>query len=307
MAVVMNTPRNTSAVIAAAALVAVGTLSACSSSRAGGSSSKSSSFSSASGSYEMNPSFACSIGKGSRVLSEMQDEPRPLARPVVIAAGAREPGFAVAQTGGIFRYATTNPDDVIVVPFMAENDFESARAALIEAVVARFPNVSRGETIEVDVVGIGIGGLVARDAAIGRPGQPRLNIGTLYTISTPHKGTRVTGLPAGDARTADLRPGSAYLRNLDRNYSASDYEIIGYARLREDSMEATSAVPPNGNLWWLPAPPLEFSHVASHRDPRILADICRRIRVVSDEPAFTTVPPAPIPGGSVMATVPTSD
>jgi hypothetical protein len=299
----MNTLRNRSAVVVAAALVVVGGLSACSGYRSGVSSSSSSvDASSRSSGDRINPSFSASISKASTALEEVQNEPRPYARPVVIVAGAEEPGFAVAQTGGIFRYATTDPEQVVVVPFFSERSFEEARERLVEVVSQKFPSGARGETAEVDVVGIGIGGLVARDAAIDRPGQTRLNMHALYTISTPHRGASVPGPWA-----SDVRPGSAFLRNLDRNYDPADYEMYGYVRLEDTSMDPMSAAPPNGNLWWLPSPPLEYSHVSSHRDPRILADIARRMRMVPEEPAFGTLPPASFPNGQVIATVPTTD
>ncbi len=300
----MSTLTNRSVVLAAAALAAAAALSACSGYRSSVTSSSEPASSARAKAEGINPSFSCSIAEASRALEDVQNEPRPFERPVVIVAGASEPGFAVARTGGVFRYMTTDAEQVAVVPFFAERSFDEARERLVATVVERFGMGARGETVEVDVVGIGVGGLVARDAAIARPGEPRLNMHALYTISTPHRGGGVAG---GGAWASDVRPGSAFLRSLDRQYDPSDYEMFGYARLEDRSVDALSAAPPNGNLWWLPAPPLEFSHVSSHRDPRILADIARRMRMVPDEPAFGSLPAAPLPDGTVIATVPTMD
>lgn len=74
----------------------------------------------------------------------------------------------------------------------------------------------RGLGHPVDLVGYSLGGLVAR-YALQRLGVP---VRRFVTIATPHRGTWLAhGLrnPAGE----EMRPGSAFLRDLDRDWAAT--------------------------------------------------------------------------------------
>ena len=71
------------------------------------------------------------------------------------------------------------------------------------------------------------------------------------------------------------------------------YEMHCYVRLDDSVIGAASAAPQGRAAWWVANMPLELSHLGAAEDPRILADIARRLR---GETPFTRVPPAPLPG-----------
>ena len=106
----------------------------------------------------------------------------------------------------------------------------------------------------------------------------------------------MAGLPAlpfiGGVQ-ADLRRGSQFLRTLSANEDPSSYELYSYVRLGDALVGTANASPPGRQAWWVPTPPLEDAHLTAFRDPRIVADIARRLR--GEEP-FATDPPQPLPG-----------
>jgi hypothetical protein len=63
-------------------------------------------------------------------------------------------------------------------------------------------------------------------------------------------------------------------------------------RLGDGIVGARYAAPPNTAPRWVPTPPLGDSHNGASKDPRILADILRRLR---GESPITTTPQAPLP------------
>jgi hypothetical protein len=119
-----------------------------------------------------------------------------------------------------------------------------------------------------------MGGLVVRHAARHRDdGGKQLNVRRLFTISTPHRGARMAGLPTLDHRAVAMRHGSEFLAGLDEALSRAPYELYTYARLGE---------------------PFGLAHIGAPHDPRIMADILRRLR--GQEP-LATRPAAAIGAG----------
>ena len=98
--------------------------------------------------------------------------------------------------------------------------------------------------IEVDVVAISMGGLIARYAAMPLPDDSRqLRIRRLFTISTPHRGAKLAALPTFDQRQIDMRPGSAFLASLDDALADADYDLLPYVRGEADGV-------PHDTLFW---------------------------------------------------------
>ncbi len=62
-------------------------------------------------------------------------------------------------------------------------------------------------------------------------------------------------------------------------------------------MKAYNAAPDGQTPWWLPARAWSRSHTDAYRDPRIIADIARRLR---GEEAYATEPVEPLPGVVVV-------
>ena len=181
-----------------------------------------------------NPSFPLTEQQARADLLAMSlEKHRPtLARPVVIVGGYGDPGFAVAAVRDAL--AKVIDDDRILTPPVRADDFDEARRQLVAAVNERFPSPEPGVTVEVDVVGNSMGGLVAMYAADpGRP-LPHLRIRRLMTISTPFRGANMArDFPIGPMAKA-MQPGSAFLANLYRPDAAPAYKLTPYCRLGDE-------------------------------------------------------------------------
>ncbi len=240
-----------------------------------------------------NPSFAVTTTEAKAVIREMQRDPRALDRPVIIAGGLFDAGFDVSRIAGTLRRMTTGDDMITTATFMSltTGSFDGCRDHLIRKGEDAFGTTGTQETIEVDVIGFSMGGLVARHASRPRTdGGKRLAIRRLFTISTPHRGARMAGGPTFDSRTIDMRPGSRFLTELDKALPVAEYDMYSYARLGDWIVGVQNTAPPGRTAWWVPTPPLSLAHLGAASDPRILADIARRLR---GESPLTTEPPAP--------------
>ncbi len=241
-----------------------------------------------------NPSFPVTTAEAKAAIREMKRDPRPLDRPIIIAAGLFDAGFDVSRIAGTLRRMTTDDDMITTATFMSltTGSFDGCRDFLIRKVEDTFGTTDTGETIEVDVIGFSMGGLVARHASRPRTdGGKRLAIRRLFTISTPHRGARMAGGPTFDSRTLDMRIGSRFLAELDEALSLADYDLYTYARLGDWIVGVENTAPPGLTAWWVPTPPLSLAHIGAAGDPRILADIARRLR---GESPLTTEPPMPL-------------
>jgi len=240
-----------------------------------------------------NPSFPLTTAEAKAALRQMREDPRPLERPVVVAAGLLDPGFDVQRIAGSLRRVSTGDDMVTSVTFMSltTDSFDGCRDYLIERVEQAFGTTRTRDTIEVDVIGFSMGGLVARHASRPRSdGGKRLAIRRLFTISTPHCGARLAELPTLDQRTIDMRADSDFLAALNEALADADYELFCYTRLGDWIVGVENAAPPGQTAWWVPSPPMSFAHLGAATDARILADIARRLR---GEAPLTTEPPTP--------------
>ena len=242
---------------------------------------------------QMNPSFPVTTAQAKAAMRQMREDPQPFERPVVVAAGLLDPGFDVQRIADSLRRITTGENMVTSVTFMSltTGSFDGCRDYLIERVEETFGTTDSPETIEVDVIGFSMGGLVARHASRRRSdGGKRLAIRRLFTISTPHGGARVAEFPTLDQRTIDMRADSDFLAALNEAFADADYELFCYTRLGDWIVGVENAAPPGQTAWWVPSPPMSFAHLGAATDARILADIARRLR---GEAPLTTEPPTP--------------
>lgn len=247
----------------------------------------------------LNPSLPLPFAEAKAALRVMGTEPRPLERPVVVTGGIHDPGFAAAGIASQIRRVSTDRDQVISVGFFGANTFDACRDRLIKAVDKAFGSAGPQETVEVDVVGFSMGGLVARHAARPRnDGGRRLRIRRLFTISCPHRGARLAALPTIDERAIDMRHGSDFLAELDADLAGAGYVLYCYARLGDMIVGAENAAPPGCHPWWVANAPFSFAHLSAGDDPRFLADIARHLR---GEPPFSTERPANLPGEAATA------
>lgn len=229
----------------------------------------------------LNPDFAVTSGEARAALIAMEDAPRRLERPLVIIGGYLDPNVSNSHLVRRIR-EMTGDDRIISVVIGFCGTFDECREKVIEAVDAAFPNSDPERTTEVDVIGASLGGLVARYAAapsLDERKPRRLNVARLFSISSPHRGARIAVLALNDFQ-ADMRPGSAFLQYLDGQDESAGYEVYPYVCLGDWIVGEEHAAPPGITPIWLTGSPWHFmdGHRGSWHDPRIIADIGRRLR-----------------------------
>ena len=219
----------------------------------------------------VNPSLPISPPDARAALRDMRADPKPLTRPLLVLGGFADPLGADFVAGRLRPLVT---GEIVPVSFAFADDFEEARDILAHAAAGR----------EVDVVAVSMGGLVARYAA------PHVRIARLFTIATPHAGAHLADLPSPDPFMQDMQRDSEFMTRL--NTMTATYELLPYAALGDLTVGTENAAPPGDVPWWTAQSPVAEGHVAAALDPRILADIARRLR---GEPAYATTPRAPLP------------
>ena len=217
-----------------------------------------------------------------------------LPRPVIVIGGIYDPNRSATGPARYVRKQTGEERILAVHPGFAWS-FDGAADTVIEAVERYFPSDDPDETVEVDVIGVSMGGLVARHAAA--PGQngarKRLNIRRLYTVAAPHTGAVMADMFGFMSTPQQMRSGGPFMRSLAQREQATtedDYEIVAYSRGRDQVIGAGIDLPPHLHgteihfdpRWYAPG------HMGVHRDKRILADIVARLRDLSPPEAQQT-------------------
>ena len=244
-----------------------------------------------------NPSFNLAATDARKALREMRESPRPLQRPVVVLDGLGPPVASWLLVDQVRRATGGHRRDVVGVTFAFSGSFADCRRRLIDVVERHFPGDDPHFTREVDVVAVSMGGVVARYAAAPEPAArgKRLKIARLFTIGSPHAGAELAALPPVLGRLQlDLRERSPFLRALSRRETSARYELYPYVRLGDCIVGDANAAPAGVTPLWLPNLPLEDAHLSAWADPRIVADIARRLR---GETPFATLPSRPLPRG----------
>jgi pimeloyl-ACP methyl ester carboxylesterase len=241
----------------------------------------------------VNPSFNISREAAGDALDDMAHSPRSADRPIVVIGGYGDLGVGAAIAAGNVR-RWFEPDAVVipVSPGWAKS-FDTARDQVIAAVHERLGTPAGSDTPEVDVVGLSMGGVVARYAASDLPDRPRLNARRIFTIASPHQGSkRAEWAWAVETKISDLRPESAFLTALAGQDASARYDLYCYTRLDDSVVGEALAAPPGRVAWWVSNPPGGAPHIGALVDDRILADIARRLR---GETPLASLPPAPLP------------
>jgi pimeloyl-ACP methyl ester carboxylesterase len=254
----------------------------------------------------INPSFPLTVSEAEAALRAMRDDPKPFDRPVLIIGGWANTRLMTARLAGAVRSVGIDDIEVEHVSLMSSATFEHCRERVIEAVDRAFTDADAehadadaGATIEVDVIGFSMGGLVARYAAAPRTdGGRQLRIHRLFTIATPHRGADMAALAPYERRAADMCCGSALLNLLNLYTPQPDFEIISYVRLGDMIVGEQNCALHGCYAWWVPNRAFEGAHHDAFRDPRIIADIARRLR---GETPFTRSPPSPLPAQNAPA------
>jgi hypothetical protein len=269
-----------------------------------------------------NPSFVITRDDARQAIERMRGDPRPLPRPLVIVGGFLDPNLGTSNLRRRFGRITSRDTKIIAVSLAFCQSFEECRRTIVDAVDRACPPEDAGSewTVEVDVVGMSLGGLAARHAAseVGGaeerepsdaepttsatgPAPPpppprRLRIARLFTISSPHAGATLADRVALNQFHRDMRTGSEFITALARDEADGSgkggYEVYPYVLLNDKIVGEANAATAGSNPWWLSNPPLISSHFAAMVDERIFADIALRLR---GEQPFSTLPRAPLP------------
>ena len=241
-----------------------------------------------------NPSFPLTPEQAQVALEEMREHPRRLARPLLIVSNYMDSGRHAEGLRRVFHDCTGDSRIVTVVIGMPRSLAET-RPQIINAVERAYPCSDPAWTAEVDVVGASLGGLAARYAAspLGMPGR-RLRVARMFTIASPHGGAVIAKNYIGRSQQlwCDVRPDSELLAQLAATDGHARYELYPYARLHDTMVGERNAAPPGQIPIWVPSLPWKEGHDDAWEDPRLLADIARRLR---GEAPFSGPDRAPLP------------
>src|SRR5262245_47548826 len=203
----------------------------------------------------VNPSFAVTSDAAAADLHRIELDRRPLDRPILILGGYADPGIGGLAVGSAVR-KRVGEGRIITVSFAFCSTFDQCRRKVIEAVDRELPSDDPNQTVEVDVIGLSMGGLVGRYAAAPIPGQKALNVRRMFTVSSPHLGaTRAIVLPRITQMQEDMRPQSAFLTRLEATETGINYALFPYTRLEDDVVGAKYAAPRGRTAWWVPNEP----------------------------------------------------
>ena len=242
-----------------------------------------------------------SVGCTTNVRPPAVIENTSLPRPVVVIGGIGDPFYTATQVGRLVKREAGEDRVLGVSPGLAWS-FDDAARTVIEAVERHFPDDDPAMTTEVDVIGISMGGLTARHAALPGNGTGQtLNVRRMYTICAPHTGAQGADFFGFFGTALAMRTGSPFLTRLrGRERGAGvDYELVAYARSRDLTIGAGSALPDHldGQFVWLRTPWYLTGHSFCTHDRRIIEDILHRLaREDAAEPLAAPVA-APVAAG----------
>ncbi|MGD1916275.1 MAG: esterase/lipase family protein [Phycisphaerales bacterium] len=249
-----------------------------------------------------NPSYPATNAEVKTAIETMKATPVGVDRPVVVLSGWRAPQMSSNQLAKRVRELTgADEDRVLALSYMWGNDIPDIADGVAQDVAEAFGSeiddaTGMRWTTEVDVVAGSMGGLVARTAfadpgEVGRELGVRLNINTLYTLGTPHRGAKLANWIRLDDASAQMKPGSDFLANLDDATLGEEHDltIVPYATLRDTWVGASNSAPTGQDPIWVPGR-IVLSHHLITLDKRIQADLGRRLR--GEEPLGThSAPP----------------
>ncbi|MEO0629987.1 MAG: hypothetical protein AAFY46_04575 [Planctomycetota bacterium] len=245
-----------------------------------------------------NPAFPVTMAEAKEDIDRMQANPVTLERPVVVLAGYRAwPMLAQGVRYKLMGMTSGESSDFLPISYTFQGDIEKIAGIVTRRIDERWPSGPSEETIEVDIVGISMGGLVARVASLPMGELPggdetrnkRLKIGTLYTMGTPHLGAILANRIRPDKAARSMQPGSEFMQYVNARVGEHDFEIVPYAHLNDTWVGATNTAPPGQQPIWTGGTKI-MSHFSITTDDRIMADLARRLRGEAPT-ASPSVPP----------------
>lgn len=259
-----------------------------------------------------NPSFPLTSNRAETELKAMSSSPRPLRRPVVVVCGFLDAGVTSPGIAKWLTQTTREPGRILVITLFWCRTFEECREKIVTDVQKAFPSDDVCRTAEVDVIGLSMGGLAARYAALPAGLEPEplpttlpatapvttptpacryLNIHQLFTLASPHRGAVIATFPAINRMQVDMRKDSAFLNQLNA-LGSPPYPVIPYTRVPDGHVGSANTSLPGQTPIWMPNAALEDGHTGIPGDLRIIADIARRLR---GEKPYATEPRSALP------------
>ncbi len=232
--------------------------------------------------------LVCTQEEAARIRRRMRRTPAPLDRPVVVISGYSDPGLYARVVSRELRRLTSHD----------ASDFHVARFALhgaIEPMADRVVDTLRtivGDTGgSFDLVGLSMGGLVARRVAAVVNASEGVRVGRVFTLGTPHRGSTLAERIAPTEAARQMRPGSNFLRALDAALGPSGIELVAY-QMDSDTVIGEGHGVPSGHAGVRLPRRAGEPHLHIMGDPIAILDIARRIR---GEPPILRGGPVPGP------------
>ena len=164
-------------------------------------------------------------------------------------------------------------DDFRMISYPHMGDLDRVAHAVDQIVRREFPS---GQ--QFDVVGISMGGLIARmlasDEYARKHGLQRLRLKNLFTMATPHLGAKIAKHIHVDKAATEMQIGSPRLAWL--NALPRDYALHCYAILNDITVGAKQTAMQGDHPMWVRGTPL-FSHSLITEHPMVVLDVAARI------------------------------
>ena len=233
---------------------------------------------------QSNPDYPASNAEVREVIERLRANPKMPVRPVVILTGYHSPRAQGEYLRRMLLRLTSPGAPITTAAYMTRVDMPSICSDAMEQV--------RGQVGDgpVDLVGISMGGLIARvistDAALPSTAgtiaaRVPVNTRRIFTLASPHCGALLADRVALDPAAKDMQRGSAFLGALDAALRGGGgnpaVELTCYSRLRDGWVGAKQAAPAGQGVIWTPGV-LWGSHLSVSWDRRILADLALRLR-----------------------------
>lgn len=222
-----------------------------------------------------NPDFHLEPRLLEEEFARMRADQRPLVRPVVILGGWHSPGVANWGLAARLTPSTSGrPEDFLSITYPSRLSLSSAAGAAFRTIEAQGLR-SR----DIDVIGISMGGILARALAANAFAFGDLKVRRVFTIASPHRGAKIAKVVVPDAAARDMRPGSRFLGTLNKHEAG--HELHCYGALRDWWIGARNTAPPGLNPYWIDVGPglgRLCTHFAINHEKRVMADIARRLR-----------------------------
>lgn len=218
-----------------------------------------------------------------RLRRRLRRTPTTLARPVCVIAGYLDPGVYAWVVARELRRLTSHRRADFSVPRFR---LDTAIQPMADRVVEHLRSRAGDAPASFDLVGLSMGGLVARCVARSCVQGQHLSVARVFTLGTPHRGSTLAERIAPTAAAREMRPGSDFLRALDADPSSLDltcYQMDADAVIGEGN-----GSPPGHPGIRLPRRAGE-PHLHVMADPIAILDIALRLR--GEPPILLAEPP----------------